>query len=117
MSAAERAQKIGDVSERRAALQQQICDKAKRFDLVALFQLLTWLGYSRDEIELKSHYTSLQQSSVVESVQRFGDEWQRRLRHDVRLWLATVLETSDRLGTLAATPPARAEPLRRRAAG
>ena len=68
-------------------MQQQICDKAKRFDLVALFQLLTWLGYARDEIEMKSHYTSLQQSSVVESVQ-FADPPGRQVRVTVNLgWL------------------------------
>lgn len=89
MSAAEQAPSVSDVdvSDRKQALEQQICDQAKRFDLVALFQLLTWLGYARDEIELKSHYTSLQQSSVVESVQ-FAAPPGRQVRVTVNLgWL------------------------------
>lgn len=72
--------------------------------------LMIWLGLLGRLLDARSPET------VTESVQRFGDEWQRRLRHDVRLWLATVLETSDRLGTIAATPPVRTSP-RRRAAG
>jgi len=73
--------------------------------------LMIWLGLLGRLIDARSPET------VTESMQRFGDEWQRRLRHDLRLWLATVLETSDRLGTIATPSPMRTAPPRRRAAG
>lgn len=50
-------------------IQRRITEKARSFDLPALFDLLRWLGYSRQEIALKSHRSTLQQSAVVESVQ------------------------------------------------
>lgn len=87
MSAAEQTRDLADPQSAAQALQQRICDRAKRFDLAALLQLLIWLGYSRDEIELKSHYTSLQQSAVVESVE-FADPPTRQVRITVNLgWL------------------------------
>lgn len=74
--------------------------------------LMIWLGFVGRLLEARSPET------VTECVQRFGDDWQRRVRHDVRLWVATLLETSDRLGTLATAQPVRPlAPLRRRAAG
>jgi hypothetical protein len=53
---------------KRQALQQKVQELARGFDLPALFDVLDWLGYARGEITLRSHYSSLQQSSVVESV-------------------------------------------------
>lgn len=60
---------VGDSEDiERSAAQQRVQQQARRFDLPALFDVLAWLGYSRDEITLKSHYSTLQQSAVVESV-------------------------------------------------
>lgn len=62
---------------------------AKRFDLAALFDVLSWLGYREDEIELRSHDTTLQQSAVVESV-HFQHAPRKRVIVTLNLgWLAS----------------------------
>lgn len=74
--------------------------------------LMIWLGFAGRLLEARSPDT------VSECVQRLNEDWQRRVRHDMRLWMATLLETSDRLGSLAAAQPVNPiVPLRRRAAG
>lgn len=74
--------------------------------------LMIWLGFVGRLLEARSPET------VSECVQRLNEDWQRRVRHDVRLWMATLLETSDRLGSLAAAQPVNPiVPLRRRANG
>lgn len=52
----------------RLALQRRVQEQARRFDLPALLDVLAWLGYAREQITLKSHDSTLQQSAVVESV-------------------------------------------------
>lgn len=63
--------------------------------------LMIWLGFVGRLLDARSPET------VSECVQRFGEDWQRRVRHDLRLCMATLLETSDRLGALASAPPSR----------
>lgn len=69
-------------------LQKRVAEQAKRFDLAALMSVLHWLGYQREEIELRSHDTSLQQSAVVQAV-HFVEAPRRRVQVVVNLgWLA-----------------------------
>lgn len=74
-------------ADQRAAIERRTAAEARRFELPALFELLFFLGYRKEEITLESHRTTLQQSAVVESV-HFAPPPLRRVTVTVNLgWL------------------------------
>lgn len=50
-------------------IEQKICERIRDFDVVALLQLLAHIGYRREEILFRSHYSNVSPASLLEDIE------------------------------------------------
>lgn len=85
----------------RESLQRRIAERIQDFDIPALLALLVRMGYRSDQIEFRSHRTTVHQPRLLQDIQFIPEEFDTRLGKEV----PARVEITVNLGLLGVQTP------------